>query len=1017
MAGIKNTRRTALKIPVVPTQTFVRDDSAKNLPTDLDRTKQQVLPEGAATPGGEGRDIGKYESNTPDNDIDERPRTLGVPGEEYGVPYKNDYGTVTRRTMTSDEEEAVEKEGAYKQRWKPGQRQHKQRGRSKQKSRQYYKKNRSKILSKQRRKRKSPAYKNNPARKRSEKRRRKQNRRRVGTLNQPCAACLAERFAADFAPVRERGGKDGLPQRRQPSQERREDAREYRGNRSQQKADAKRYYHRKCKNNPRCQARREEYRENPDYYERRSPKQGSVLTVPDIAFVIGKNQVLGYVNSISPMTGMVTFQLDGSNVSQLGSLPVEVFLRAVTLLSDEDITAFFELVDVEIGLEAYEDLDEEGLRECAGLYDLDPSDEGFKDQCFDLVGEADIASMSADQLDVVNDTLVMGLLEGGGGTRTQDTADDEDETISDEYDPHLFYGEVEFQKVSFQRVAGRFIRGGKGDVCDSSNIAYCWISPKGEVHLLSGSNHNKWAEANFDKYMTGERPEKRWEFSEVFARAGWIQVTNLFALLIQDPPRAAWRAYLNLALECAQTMPEKDLRRIESDRVYIENLSSGGSKVTLADLLAQKLGQRAQDAVFQVLLDRTEESRFAAESRQADMTHAASVALMKWLSRETKSLGIAKHVYVVGGAVRNFVLEQPIKDIDMVVDSLSLGGRNAEWLAKQISQKIPAATDIITSSLLVSTVQIRGSWILDGHEMEGEAIDIADARKEIYDQDAAGNSLGHKPNSVEPTTMETDVSRREFTFNTLLWRLMDLAEGPDKAEIIDLTGCGLRDLQNREMRCPGDPDDIFDQDPTRILRTIKFAFKYGMKLPPDVKAAAKRQAKGLKRIPSKAWTVLQTIALDNPQYKAALDAMADLGVTEVLAEMMEENKQFGSTLGGYAHKRGLAYMFDLMDKGIPVGAPMRFLDGAQQKILRQITTPMDRDEALEFLEILRNPGRVYSKAFIPALAASQGVEGRQMAQFMPGVTAIGREALLDNPSLAHNPTALMRLVEQKVTSR
>jgi tRNA nucleotidyltransferase/poly(A) polymerase len=408
-------------------------------------------------------------------------------------------------------------------------------------------------------------------------------------------------------------------------------------------------------------------------------------------------------------------------------------------------------------------------------------------------------------------------------------------------------------------------------------------------------------------------------------------------------------------------------------------------------------------------------ARIAAR-KQADMDHAASIALMKWLSDQAKRMGIAQDVYVVGGAVRNFVLDQPIKDIDMVVDSISMGrSRDAEWLAQQLARRIPAMTDIVTSSLRVSTIKIKGEWDLDGHQMEGNDIDIADARAEEYEIDSAtGEYTGHKPISVSPTTMEDDVSRREFTFNTLLWRLMDLAQGPDKAEIIDLTGCGVQDLNDRVMRCPGDPDEIFAKDPTRIIRTIKFAFKYGMKLPPDVKAAAKRQAKGLKRIPSKAWTVLQTIVFDNPQYKKALDVMEDLGVTDVLAEMMQSNKQFNTTLGKYSHKRGLAYMFDLMDVGIPVGAPMKFLDTAQQKQLRQITTGMERDDALAFLETLKNPGRAYDKKFIPTLAMSHGYSGSQMREFMPGVTAVGRQALLDDPSLMNNPTALMRQVKQQV---
>lgn len=44
------------------------------------------------------------------------------------------------------------------------------------------------------------------------------------------------------------------------------------------------------------------------------------------------------------------------------------------------------------------------------------------------------------------------------------------------------------------------------------------------------------------------------------------------------------------------------------------------------------------------------------------MDSKASLALMKFLSDLTKQLGVGQHVYIVGGAVRNFVIDQPIKD-------------------------------------------------------------------------------------------------------------------------------------------------------------------------------------------------------------------------------------------------------------------------------------------------------------------------------------------------------------------
>lgn len=97
--GTERTSKGSTPQPGV--KTLVRDDSALNLPTDLDREKQQVLPPGSATPGGGGgRQIPKFVENTPNNGIPDRPRTLSVPGEQYGHPTKFDYNMPTRRDMT-----------------------------------------------------------------------------------------------------------------------------------------------------------------------------------------------------------------------------------------------------------------------------------------------------------------------------------------------------------------------------------------------------------------------------------------------------------------------------------------------------------------------------------------------------------------------------------------------------------------------------------------------------------------------------------------------------------------------------------------------------------------------------------------------------------------------------------------------------------------------------------------------------------------------------------------------------
>jgi hypothetical protein len=100
--------REALRMAPTPgVQTVVTDKSQKNLPTDVDREKQVVLPPGSATPGGAGRDIPQFSYNGPDSNSDIKPRTIGIPGEEYGHPSNDTYNTVTRRPMNASDRSAL----------------------------------------------------------------------------------------------------------------------------------------------------------------------------------------------------------------------------------------------------------------------------------------------------------------------------------------------------------------------------------------------------------------------------------------------------------------------------------------------------------------------------------------------------------------------------------------------------------------------------------------------------------------------------------------------------------------------------------------------------------------------------------------------------------------------------------------------------------------------------------------------------------------------------------------------
>ena len=359
--------------PIPGYQTYVSQKSWEGLPNDVDQENPPALPlPGSAPPGGAGRVIPQFSYNGPGPDSDIKPRTLGLPGEQYGHPSNDTYQTVDRRIIESsqdDEDEAMDKQ-AYRPKWRPGKYQRKSRGRVKHKRQMNYRRNKAKNKMKAKRWRKINSRK--PAYKQWQKRRRSMNRKRRVASTLRVANAYMQRL-------------------------------------------------------------------------------GSVLTVPDIAFQIGPDMIGGYVHSISPMSGMVTVELAQTNVSQLDSIPVELFLRMAVFSSDADIDAFFNLVDAEVGPEAYGDLDESLVRECARRYDRDPDADSFKEDCFGIAGEYDLGSMSADQMDSVVQMVAQGYMQSGNARdftmavdhdeRSQEDA--ENPEISEAYDPGLYYGEVE----------------------------------------------------------------------------------------------------------------------------------------------------------------------------------------------------------------------------------------------------------------------------------------------------------------------------------------------------------------------------------------------------------------------------------------------------------------------------------------------------------------------------------------------------------------------------------------------
>lgn len=151
--------------------------------------------------------------------------------------------------------------------------------------------------------------------------------------------------------------------------------------------------------------------------------------------------------------------------------------------------------------------------------------------------------------------------------------------------------------------------------------------------------------------------------------------------------------------------------------------------------------------------------------------------------------------YVIGGYVRDCLLQRPCKDVDIVVTGS--GVDIARESARRLGENIP-----------VSVFKNFGTamFVYDDWNIE-----FVGARKESYRSDS------RKP-VVESGSLEDDQKRRDFTINALAIGL----NGPDAGQLLDPFG-GIRDLDAGILRTPLDPDITYTDDPLRMMRAIRFA--------------------------------------------------------------------------------------------------------------------------------------------------------------------------------------------------
>ena len=151
--------------------------------------------------------------------------------------------------------------------------------------------------------------------------------------------------------------------------------------------------------------------------------------------------------------------------------------------------------------------------------------------------------------------------------------------------------------------------------------------------------------------------------------------------------------------------------------------------------------------------------------------------------------------FAVGGVVRDIFLNRNSKDIDIVV--VGSGIELAEATASKISPDME--------------VHVHRNFGTAQFTYQDAVIEFVGARRESYQRNS------RKP-IVEDGTLQDDQNRRDFTINALAIAL----NGKRKGELIDSFG-GVKDIENKIIRTPLDPNITFSDDPLRMMRAVRFA--------------------------------------------------------------------------------------------------------------------------------------------------------------------------------------------------
>ncbi len=309
-----------------------------------------------------------------------------------------------------------------------------------------------------------------------------------------------------------------------------------------------------------------------------------------------------------------------------------------------------------------------------------------------------------------------------------------------------------------------------------------------------------------------------------------------------------------------------------------------------------------------------------------DIARQPYATVLRIVGRAAAAEGIES--YVVGGAVRDWLLERETTDLDFVTIGSGTGIRLAEAVSEELDgQTVHVYPKFGTAAIRVDVREVDEPLVLE----------FVGARTESY------RSSSRKP-IVEEGTLLEDLRRRDFTVNAMAAALL-----PDRfGELVDPFG-GLHDLHDRSLRTPLEPEATFEDDPLRMIRAARFAAQLRFQIVDETRAAMRAKAERVDILTQERITDELQKMICAPEPSIGFRILYETGILErIFPELVE--LQGVEAVDGRRHKDNFFHTLQVLDN------------------LAAMTSDRDCEETryLRWAVLLHDIGKTRTKRYSPS---------------------------------------------------